>query len=1223
MTLTQYLRVLRQHWLIVLLLALLGVAAAAAYTSRQTPIYQADTQVFVSARSPSSGDSLSALSEGSTFSQQRVKSYATMATSSKVTGPIVTRLRLPYSAGELAGKIDAAPQLDTVLIDIKVSDPDPKLAQTIAAQVTDQLQAVVTDLEKPADGEATVKLTVTRPPVEPTAPVSPRVPLNLALGLLLGLGLGVGAAVLRDQLNTTLRGAADLEQLTGSVPLGVVPFDASAPKQPLVTADAFGGRAEAFRTLRTNLQFADVDNPPRVIAVTSALPDEGKTTTACNIALILAQSGARVVLVEGDLRKPAVSRYLGISNGAGLTNVLAGQHDLRDVVVGYERDLLAVLPSGPTPPNPSELLGSQQMRHLLDTLAEHYDVVIIDAPPLLPVTDAALIATAADGAILVVRHGRSRREEAERALKSLEAVSAKMLGTVLNFAPRKKGAGGYDGYGYGYGQPPAAETTTSLLDHSEPSAVPEQENRRGRRGRKKASLPPETVAARSASEPLDLSRAEAADQVRETWRGDGPNGSGGSGPNGTGGAGSGFGDLVSGRPGSGAPVTGALPQLKTPPSTPPTGPSPSVGGSPAGNGPSRRSGSAHATDVAPGGPSMSSPGGGVPPVAGPVGGYDHHDDWVAADMGWAPSPSDGWAPIAGSTGPRRPEAPGTGGISVFGGLSSTGPVPIVTAPATDGLAVISHVDGVEVSRTVHDVPGATTEGLRVDRLEVVEQPGEVPKELRLQGLPHDQRTREPAPRAVRWSSPDTAPSGLPLGAPTAGTPLSGIPAQATSRQRRTVDLRRSEPPVAGSSAPAEPRPAEQRWTEAHRAESDRAERGQGEPFPAEARPAERDWAEARPAEPNRSGSGWSERRQAEQRWAEHRRAENLLAEQQQPENPSAEIWSAEAWESATPVRETATRESAVPVRETATQESAAPVRDTAMRESAAPTRESVGQARGSAPTGRESSVPAQEAAEPVRGATPTRVTPGMPSPAVDPWAPPAESGTEVGAEVDAGVDAGVGLRRSGDGPGEPEPVVRLPRSKAPWRQAAWFDNHSGERPSDGARSRAETYGAAPHGAAPHGAARQGDTRSGANPYGAASSEANPAGPDPAGPDPAGANHPPDAAPYGTAGHSAPEADEADAGTWFRNTPEAGSAGDEYGYLHAGGYVQDSQDDASTDGQNPSPEAEFAEIPPLTVDLSAPDLDLLEDERELLIPPQAVMPHVPTGVPRHHRSRRSL
>jgi capsular exopolysaccharide synthesis family protein len=448
-TLPQYLRVLRTQWVVVILLALLGSGAAAAYSYRQTPVYAAQTQLFVSVRTD---PGISALSQGSAFTQQRVKSYVDIVTSPLIVEPVISDLRLPYTAEQLASQVKASSPLDTVLLDIEVRDTDPGRAAAVANAVSAEFPRLVAQLETPfGQSVSPVTVSVTRTAVVPKVPISPRIPLNLALGLLIGLGLGVAAAVLRDQFNTSVNGVSEVEQLIGAIPLGVVPYDAMAQKQPLVTTDQFGGRAEAFRTLRTNLQFADVDDPPRVIAISSALPAEGKTTTACNIALTLAQSGARVILVEGDLRKPAVGKYLGISNAAGLTNVLAGQHELRDVIVGYQRDTLDVLPSGPTPPNPSEMLGSQQMRNLLSQLAAGYDVVIIDAPPLLPVTDAAVLAAAADGAILVIRHGKSRAEEVERATQALSSVNAKLIGTVLNFAPRRKRRGGYDGYGYGYG----------------------------------------------------------------------------------------------------------------------------------------------------------------------------------------------------------------------------------------------------------------------------------------------------------------------------------------------------------------------------------------------------------------------------------------------------------------------------------------------------------------------------------------------------------------------------------------------------------------------------------------------------------------------------------------------------------------------------------------------------------------------------------------------------
>jgi non-specific protein-tyrosine kinase len=450
-TLAQYLRVLRQQWWVVIALAAFGVGGAAFYTVNQQPVYSATTQLFVSVTTPDSN--ISQMSQGSSFIQQRVKSYAAVVASPEVLQDVIRELQLPATPGSLAGQVTVDTPLDTVLLNVTVTDSDAATAANIANEIGRMFPSFVAGLEKPDGMDVSpVKISVTKKAQAAGAPVSPRVPLNLALGLLFGLGVGIALAVLRDQLNTAVGGVGDIEKLTGAVPLGVVPFDSTASENPLVDADQQSGRAEAFRTLRTNLQFADVDNPPRVIVVTSPLPNEGKSTSACNVALTLAFGGARVVLVDGDLRAPTVGKYLGVDNSAGLSSVLAGRHELRDVIHDYGRDsTLCVLPSGPKPPNPSELLSSQHLVDLVATLANHYDVVVIDAPPLLPVTDAAVLASVADGAVLVIRHGRTRREEVQRAMQTLSAVNGKLLGTVMNFAPKRKGRGGYDGYGYGYG----------------------------------------------------------------------------------------------------------------------------------------------------------------------------------------------------------------------------------------------------------------------------------------------------------------------------------------------------------------------------------------------------------------------------------------------------------------------------------------------------------------------------------------------------------------------------------------------------------------------------------------------------------------------------------------------------------------------------------------------------------------------------------------------------
>ena len=325
------------------------------------------------------------------------------------------------------------------------------MAASIANAVSQQLGQTIERIETPTGAIASpVKVTLTKPARAPLSASSPKKLLSLILGLFVGLALGVGYVVMRETLDNTVRSAADLTEASGGPALGVITFDDDAANHPLIALDPKSQRAEAMRVVRTNLQFVDVDNPPRCVVITSSLPAEGKTTTACNLAITFALSGQKVCIIDGDLRRPKVADYFGIEGSIGLTNLLAGQNKLNEVFVRWNRGLVMVLPAGPIPPNPAELLGSKSMSTLLDFLATRFDVVIIDAPPLLPVTDAAILAAASDGAVLVVRYGKTSRSEVARAAESLRSVNAKLVGTVHNFVPLK--ARGY-GYGYGYGYP--------------------------------------------------------------------------------------------------------------------------------------------------------------------------------------------------------------------------------------------------------------------------------------------------------------------------------------------------------------------------------------------------------------------------------------------------------------------------------------------------------------------------------------------------------------------------------------------------------------------------------------------------------------------------------------------------------------------------------------------------------------------------------------------------
>jgi polysaccharide biosynthesis transport protein len=447
MDLRDYGRMLRKRWLLILVCVLLGGGAATAVSALSTPIYEAQTQMFVSAQSAT--DNLADAAQGGIFTQQRVKSYAQIVASPDVLAPVITELHLNTTADDLAKQISASAPLDTVLINVAVDDPSPTRARDIANAVSQEFTAQILTLETPAGGgPPPVKVSVVKQADLPLAPVLPRTKVNLALGLMLGLSLGIGLAVLRESLDTTIKRIDDLQSITGAGALGMIAYDSDAAKHPLVTAiDPSSTRSESFRTLRTNLQFVDIDHPPRTVVITSAVAGEGKSTTACNLAITLAQAGIRVALVESDLRRPKISEYLGVEGAVGLTSVLIGRASLDDALQSWGRCGLAVLASGPIPPNPSELLGSGHMVALLRQLQQRFDVVIIDAPPLLPVTDAAVLSRICDGAVLVVRYGRTRREQLLRTTQALETVDARILGTVMNMAPTK----GPDAYAYGYG----------------------------------------------------------------------------------------------------------------------------------------------------------------------------------------------------------------------------------------------------------------------------------------------------------------------------------------------------------------------------------------------------------------------------------------------------------------------------------------------------------------------------------------------------------------------------------------------------------------------------------------------------------------------------------------------------------------------------------------------------------------------------------------------------
>nr|WSY54803.1 polysaccharide biosynthesis tyrosine autokinase [Streptomyces sp. NBC_00886] len=459
MDLPNYLRILARRWRAVVVLGLLGTVIGALAALVTTPQYRATSTLFVSLQD---WDDTVKLNQGNSFAQARVRSYAEVVVSPQVTEPVVRALRLKMTPAQLAQKITTDVPLDTVLLKITVTDTTPSEAARLSNAVADRFAQVIADIERPAKARTSpVRLSVTEPAVKPSDPSSPNIATDVALGLAGGLVLASGFVFARESLDASMRSRADLTQCLvqagGPAVLGSVTYDARTSDCPLATRDdAFGRRAEDFRRLRTGLQFVDIDNPPDIIAVTSALPGEGKTSISVNLAATLSEAGSSVCLVDADLRRPNVARTLGLVQDAGLTTVMIGRATLDQVM--QSAGAFSVLTSGALPPNPAEMLGSEQFRAVVRSLAEKFDHVVVDTAPVLPVADTPAMAPAVDGYLLVARFAKTSRNQVADAVHALQGVGATMLGGILNMTSVK---GDSDHYSYEYSYRPATASSSS------------------------------------------------------------------------------------------------------------------------------------------------------------------------------------------------------------------------------------------------------------------------------------------------------------------------------------------------------------------------------------------------------------------------------------------------------------------------------------------------------------------------------------------------------------------------------------------------------------------------------------------------------------------------------------------------------------------------------------------------------------------------------------------
>lgn len=478
MGLRDYVRVARTYWKSITAVTLGVTLAVMAWSALQPRVYAAEASAVVLAVGT---DNVSTLLQGDTLAKARAKNYKSLAESRLVADNVRASLGLSQTSDDLLKDVAVTVPLDSAEIYVKAESDDPATAQKVADAWVAELAKQVRDRESAAASGQPAAPAIPRlslVPLDaatvPTQPASPGLALATIFGLAGGLLLAYASALLRNHLDRRLRTADDVERLSSLPVIAGLPVEAKlkgdrgsatgAVAKPggVGQSPAF---AESLRELRTNLAFLDVDNPPRIIVVSSSVSGEGKSTVAANLAATMAAAGEKVMLVDGDLRHPSLAMMFDVVPGVGVTDILTGKAEV-DEVLQQRDDMpnLSILGAGRIPPNPSELLSSHAMKHLINSLAQR-GTVIIDAPPLLPVTDAVLLSRIADGAIVVVRAGRTTTDQLRKALGNLRKVNASILGTLVNGLPAKE----FDGYSYYTPEPEPAR----IPDRRGPSKSPE------------------------------------------------------------------------------------------------------------------------------------------------------------------------------------------------------------------------------------------------------------------------------------------------------------------------------------------------------------------------------------------------------------------------------------------------------------------------------------------------------------------------------------------------------------------------------------------------------------------------------------------------------------------------------------------------------------------------------------------------------------------------------
>lgn len=440
MTLPTILRAMRKHLYLGVLGGLLGGLLALGASAMVTPVYQATTSLYFTLNF---GGSANDLAQGSTYTSNQMQSFAELATSPVVLGPVLGRSSLSVTEAEFSRMVSVATPRETVIMDITVTDTQPQraaaLANAIGDEATDTIEQYAPQM---SDGRSTVTVRTIAKATVPRFQSSPNKKRNAVAGGLIGTALGFGIGLLKDRLDNKVRDRSAVESVTTAPFLGILQQrSGDAEYRAVLLRDQSSPAAEGFRQLRANLQYALLSKQHARIIVTSPTAGEGKTTISINLATVFAESGKRVLLVDADLRRPSIAEYLGLSNDLGLTDALVGTVSPHDVVQAWPDTEVDVVVSGRTPPNAGEMLASKTMESFLNEIGSNYDIILIDSPPVLAVADAPTLAPLVDGFVVAVHGRRTVRTSLSRTIDSIRGGGGHIFGIVINGVTVTKRAG--------------------------------------------------------------------------------------------------------------------------------------------------------------------------------------------------------------------------------------------------------------------------------------------------------------------------------------------------------------------------------------------------------------------------------------------------------------------------------------------------------------------------------------------------------------------------------------------------------------------------------------------------------------------------------------------------------------------------------------------------------------------------------------------------------------